>query len=455
VVGRMTDRGVVPQMATKATSRPEGGPRLVRNPDEKLEDRTQGRAYLPDHLIRVNDAAKRSRQTRFTALLHHVDVEALERAFRRLRRKAAPGVDGMTVETYEGRLTDNLRELCDRVHGGSYKPRPVRRTYIPKADGGRRPLGILALEDKIVQGAVAEVLSAIYEADFLGCSYGFRPGRSAHQALRTIHDAIISERVGWVFEADIRKFYDSIDHEWLMRMVEYAETVEGTPQGAGISPLLANIFLHYALDLWVGQWIRRAATGQMRLVRYADDFLLTFERRADADRMATALAERLAKFGLRLHEDKTRLIEFGRFAATNRRRRSEGRPETFDFLGFTHYCGKTLDGRFMVHRKTQRGRMVRKLKELRQELKRRMHTRLREQHGWLARVLRGHYAYYGVTGNSYGLRRFLTQAVRAWHGAIRRRGQKRRMSWDRFNALLRANPLPPPRLVHVWRGRAA
>lgn len=467
-------------MATKETSRPEGGPRLARSLNEKLGDRTQGRINLSDHLIRVNDAARRSRQIRFTALLHHVDVEALERAFRRLRRKAAPGMDGMTVEAYEGKLTENLRELCDRVHGGTYKPLPVRRTYIPKADGGRRPLGILALEDKIVQGAVAEVLSAIYEADFRDCSYGFRPGRSAHQALRTIHDAIISERVNWVFEADIRKFYDSIDHGWLMRMVEhriadprilrligqwlavgvledgvYAETVEGTPQGAGISPLLANIFLHYALDLWIEQWARRTATGPMRLVRYADDFLLTFERRTDADRMAAALAERLAKFGLRLHEDKTRLIEFGRFAATNRLRRSEDRPETFDFLGFTHYCGKTLDGRFMVHRKTQRGRMVRKLKELRQELKRRRHTPIREQHNWLSRVVRGHYAYYGVTGNTYGLRRFLTQAVRAWHAAIRRRGQKRRMPWDRFNAFLRAKPLPPPRLIHVWRGRAA
>jgi group II intron reverse transcriptase/maturase len=251
-----------------------------------------------------------------------------------------------------------------------------------------------------------------------------------------------------VFEADIRKFYDSIDHGWLMRMVEhriadprilrligqwlavgvledgvYAETVEGTPQGAGISPLLANIFLHYALDLWVEQWARRTATGRMRLVRYADDFLLTFERRTDAERMAAALAERLAKFGLRLHEAKTRLIEFGRFAATNRLRRSEDRPETFDFLGFTHYCGKTLDGRFMVHRNTQRGRMVRKLKELRLKLKRRRHTPIREQHSWLSRVLRGNYAYYGVTDNTYGLRRFLSQAVRAWHAAIRRRSQ--------------------------------
>src|SRR5215472_9555336 len=467
-------------MATKATSRPEGGPRLVRNPDEELEIRTQGRKYLPDHLVRVNDAAGRSRQTRFTALLHQVDVWALERAFRRRRRKAAPGVDGMTVEAYEGRLTDNLRELCDRVHGGRYKPQPVRRTYIPKANGGKRPLGILVLEDKIVQGAVAEVLSAIYEADFLDCSYGFRPGRSAHQALRTIHDAIISERVNWVFEADIRKFYDSIDHEWLMRMIEhriadprvlrlirqwlavgvlengvYAETVEGTPQGAGISPLLANIFLHYALDLWVGQWMRRTATGRVRLVRYADDFLLTFERRADADRMAAALADRLAKFGLRLHEDKTRLIEFGRYAAANRRQRKEGRPDTFDFLGFTHYCGKTLDGRFMVHRKTERGRLTRKLKELRQEMKRWMHVQVREQHRWLSRVLRGHYAYYGVTGNSYSLHRFRNQAVKAWLRVLQRRSQKRRLSWDRFNAFLRTNPLPPPRLVHIWRGRAA
>jgi group II intron reverse transcriptase/maturase len=428
----------------------------------------------------VNDAALRSRQTRFTALLHHVDVEALERAFRRLRRTAAPGVDGVTVEAYEHQLSDNLRELCDRVHSGRYRPQPVRRTYIPKADGGKRPLGILVLEDKIVQGAVAEVLSAVYEADFLDSSYGFRPGRSAHQALRTIHDAIISERVNWVFEADIRKFYDSIDHEWLMRMVEhriadprvlrlirqwlavgvlengvYAETVEGTPQGAGISPLLANIFLHYALDLWVEQWRDRTATGRVRLVRYADDFLLTFERRADADRMAAALADRLAKFGLRLHEDKTRLIEFGRFAAANRRHRKEGRPDTFDFLGFTHYGGKTLDGRFMVHRKTQRGRLIRKLKELRQEMKRRMHTQVREQHRWLSRILRGHYAYYGVTGNSYGLHRFRNQAVKAWLRVLQRRSQKRRVSWDRFNALLRTNPLPPPRLVHIWRGRAA
>ncbi|MFQ5973863.1 MAG: group II intron reverse transcriptase/maturase [Alphaproteobacteria bacterium] len=467
-------------MAAKATSRPEGRPRPVGISGEAAQVRTQGRGFLPANLARVNEAARRSRQARFTALLHHVNGEALGRAFKRLRRKAASGVDGMTVEAYEQDLGANLRDLCDRVHSGRYRPLPVRRTYIPKVDGGQRPLGVLALEDKIVQGAVGEVLSAVYETDFLDCSYGFRPGRSAHQALRQVHDAILSERVNWVFDADIHRFFDSVDHDWLLRMIEhriadprivrlirlwlragvmengvYADTVEGTPQGAGISPLLANIFLHYVLDLWVGQWQRRHATGRMRLVRYADDYLLTFERRPDAERMAADLAARLAKFGLQLNEDKTRLIEFGRFAAANRRRRGQGRPEAFDFLGFTHYCGQTRDGRFMVQRKTQRKRVLRKLKALRREMKRRMHASLRDQQQWLSSVLRGHYAYYGITGNARSLSRFYHQVVRAWRWALRRRGQRPHLPWDRFRFLLRIFPLPPPRIVHSWRYRAA
>lgn len=467
-------------MATKATSRPEGRPRLVGSPTERGQGRTQGRNRWPTNLQRVNEAAKRSRQTRFTALLHHVDDEALMRAYRRLRRAAAPGVDGMTVEAYAQGLEQRIRALRERIHSGRYRPLPVRRVYIPKADGGQRPLGVLALEDKIVQGAVAEVLSAIYEADFLECSYGFRPGRSAHQALRVVHDAIMSERVNWVFEADIRRFYDSVDHDWLLRMLShriadrrvmrlisqwleagvmengmYAETVEGTPQGAGISPLLANIFLHYALDLWVRQWQRRHATGRMRLVRYADDFLVTFERRTDAQRLAASLAERLAKFGLGLHEGKTRLIEFGRFAEANRRRRGEGRPETFAFLGFTHYCGKTRGGRFIVQRKTERRRMIAKLKALRGAMKRRMHHSVRAQHAWLSAVLRGHYAYYGITGNSRSLGQFKDQVQRSWRWVLRRRGQRPHLPWERFNRLLAIFPLPPPRIVHHWRYRRA
>ena len=446
---------------------------------EEAQNRTQGRGTLPANLTRVNDAAKRSRQTRFTALLHHVDVEALERAFRRLRRKAASGVDGMTVEAYEDDLENNLRDLHERVHSGRYRPQPVRRTYIPKADGGRRPLGILALEDKIVQSAVAEVLSAIYEADFLDCSYGFRPGRSAHQALQMVRTAVMVERVNWVFEADIRRYYDSIDHEWLLRMVAhrvadprvlrlirqwlragiledgvYADTVEGTPQGAGISPLLSNVFLHYVLDLWVEQWVRRHATGHVRLVRYADDYLLALQKQEDAEAIRVALAERLAKFGLQLHEDKTRLIEFGRFAEENRRRRGETRPEVFDFLGLTHYCGESREGRFRLCQKTQRKRMIRKLKELRLEMRRRMHQRVRDQHQWLSSVLNGHYAYYGIPGNSACIDHFHLEVTKEWRWVLRRRGQKRKLSWERFNALREVFPLPPAR-IRGWQRRAA
>jgi RNA-directed DNA polymerase len=406
-------------MGAKATSQPEGRPRPEVGPGEEARGRTQSRGSLPAGLVRVNAAARRSRHTRFTALLHHVDETALRRAFQRQRRTASAGVDGVTVEAYEQELERNLRDLCDRVHSGRYRPQPVRRTYIPKGDGGRRPLGVPTLEDKIVQGAVAEVLSAIYEADFLGFSYGFRPGRSAHHALHALHTALMTRKVLWVLDADIRSFFDSVDHEWLLRVIshritdprilrligqwlragvmeggEWTDALEGTPQGAGISPLLANIFLHYVLDLWVHRW-RQHAQGCVSVVRYADDFVMGFERVADARQMTADLAERLATFGLTLHEDKTRLIMFGKFAALERARQGLRRPETFDFLGFTHYCASSRDGRFVVKRKTQRKRMIRKLKELRVEARRRMHRPVAEQREWLSTVLRGHFAYYG------------------------------------------------------------
>jgi len=426
---------------------------------------------LPTHLARVNEAARRDRKARFTALLHHVSVDALERAFRRLRRKASPGIDGMTVATYEQDLRRRLEDLHQRVHTGRYRPMPVRRAYIPKADGGQRPLGILTLEDKIVQSAVAEVLSAVYEADFLGLSYGFRPGRGPHDAIEALQTMVMSQRVGWVLDADIRSFFDSVDHEWLLRMVahriadrrvlrlirrwlaagvlesgERMRMTEGVPQGAGISPLLANIFLHHVLDLWVHHW-RRQARGRVCLVRYADDFVMGFELQSEARRMMGDLEARLARFGLSLHEDKTRLIEFGRFPALRRRREGRRHPETFAFLGFTHYCGWTRDGRFVMKRKTQRQRLARKLKELKVALRRRRHDAPGDQHAWLSRVLRGHYAYFGVIGNTRALSAFAFQARRLWFRSLRRRGGRRPLTWDRFNALLAHHPLPNPRLL--------
>jgi group II intron reverse transcriptase/maturase len=337
------------------------------------------------------------------------------------------------------------------------------------------------LEDKIVQGAVAETLSAIYEVDFLGFSYGFRPGRNPHQALSSLHTAIMSQRVRWVLDADIRSFFDSVDHEWLLQMLahriadprvlrlirmwleagilesgEWHETDRGTPQGAGISPLLANVFLHYVLDLWVHQWRRRHASGRVTIVRYADDFVMGFENEADAQEMLKALKERLARFGLALHGDKTRLIEFGRLPAQTRRRLGERRPETFAFLGFTHYCGWTRDGRFIVKHKRESKRLSRKLTALRQEAWRLMHAPLAEQHRWYASVLRGHYGYYGMPHNWRALNGFLRELRRIWFNCLRRRSQKnRRMAWAWFEEVIACLPLPQPRITHPWAPRAA
>ena len=465
----------------KETRRAEGRGQPERTPREWCKVRTQSRVAWPSNLARVNAAARRVVQTRFTALLHHVDIEALRRAFRRQKRRASAGVDGITVADYEQNLEANLQDLCIRVHTGRYRPQPVRRVYIPKADGGQRPLGVPTLEDKIVQGAVAELLSAVYEVDFLGFSYGFRPGRNPHQALSSLYTAIMSQRVNWVLDADIRSFFDSVDHRWMLRMLEHRiadprvlrlvrmwleagilesdewhEMDRGTPQGAGISPLLANIFLHYVLDLWVHQWRRRHARGRVSIVRYADDFVVGFESEADARRMLVDLKERLAKFDLTLHEDKTRLIEFGRLPALARRQRGQRRPETFAFLGFTHYCGWTRDGRFIVKRKTQSKRLTRKLTAMRQEARRYMHRPLAEQHRWYASVLRGHYGYYGVPQNWRSLHGFHQEVRRIWFDCLRRRSQRnRRMGWDWFEAVIARFPLPIPRITHPWTPGAA
>lgn len=442
---------------------------------EAAKGQTQSWQPLLPHLQRVNAEARRSGQTRFTALLHHVDVEALERAFKRQRRGASPGVDGVMVEQYEQDLGENLRRLHERIHSGQYWPKPVLRVYIPKADGGNRGLGLPALEDKIVQSAVAEVLNAIYEADFYGFSHGFRPGRSAHGALETLARATMTQRVNWVLDFDIRSFFDSLDHEEMLRMLEHriadqrilrlirrwlrAGILEGgewvavdagSPQGSGISPLLANVFLHYAFDAWVHQWRQRHARGQIVVVRYADDAVIGAEHQDDARRLLEALRERLATCGLELKESKTRLIEFGRIAARRREQTSRRRPETFDFLGFTHYCGKTRSGKFTVKRKTQATRMVRKLKELRGEMRARWHVPVAEQYAWLCQVLRGHYRYYGLIFNGKSLHQFYQQVRRMWFKALKRRSQKSRLNWTKFGRLLIVFPLPTPTIHQPW-----
>jgi RNA-directed DNA polymerase len=425
-------------------------------------------------LVRVRRVARTDREARFTALLHHVDVDRLLAAYWALEPKAAPGVDGVTWVDYGRDLEDNLRDLHARVHCGGYRARPSRRVFIPKPDGRQRPLGVASLEDKILQRAVVEVLNTIYEADFLGFSYGFRPGRSPHQALDALAFGIQRKRVNWVLDTDFREYFSSLDHQWLERFLEHriadrrvlrliqkwlaagviedgAWTAyeEGVPQGASASPLLGNVYLHYVFDLWAHQWRTRHARGDVVIVRFADDAVVGFEHRDDAERFWADLRGRLAKFSLELNAEKTRLIEFGRYAAERRKTRGLGKPETFRFLGFTHACGKTRKGRFKLKRTTDSKRMRAKLNALKGKIERRMHLPTPEQGRWLASVLRGHYNYYAVPDNSEALRAFRRQAVWHWLRALRRRSQRTTMTWERMSRLA-DRWLPLPRVLHPW-----
>jgi RNA-directed DNA polymerase len=426
-------------------------------------------------LGRVRRVAATDRKARFTALLHHVDVERLRAAYWVLKPKAAPGVDGVTWADYGLDLEDNLTDLHARVHRGAYRARPSRRVYIPKPDGRLRPLGIAALEDKIVQRALVEVLNAIYESDFLGFSYGFRQGRSPHHALDALAAGIVGKNVNWVLDADFSDYFSSLDHQWLMKFLEHriadrrvlrlmekwlaagviengswTAFEEGVPQGASVSPLLANIYAHYVLDLWAHQWRTRHAHGDVVIVRWADDFVVGFERREDAERFWTELRDRLAKFGLELNAEKTRLIEFGRHAARDRAARGLGKPDTFRFLGFTHICAKTRkSGRFKLRRITDSKRMRAKLLAVKREMWKRMHHPVPEQGRWLARVLAGHYNYYAVPDNIEALSAFRYQIVRHWLKSLRRRSQKHRMAWTRMERLA-DQWLPQPRILHPW-----
>lgn len=483
-----SDSSIVPEKPANKGSVPlpaesvEGRELTEENTGQSLLDRTQSRnsdakAFVPRSrgLLGVREAAQKDKKLRFTSLLHHVTPEFLRASFFDLKKQAAPGIDGETWRDYAEDFERRIDDLQGRIHRGAYRAKPSKRTYIPKGDGKLRPLGIAALEDKIVQQAVRTVLECIYEQDFLGFSYGFRPGRSPHRALDALFVGITKHKVNWILDADIRGFFDNISHEWLMKFLEHriadprllrllkkwlragvsedgewSPTTVGTPQGAVISPLYANVFLHYVLDLWIDDWRKRYAQGEVILVRYADDFVIGFREESDARRCLADLKERFTKFGLELHPEKTRLIEFGRYAEERRTRRGAGPPETFDFLGFTHVSGKTRRGDFTIHRKTSRKKFQAKLADLKDQLSRRRHDDLALVGAWLQSVFRGWCQYYAVPGNYARLRQFREAIQVIWLRTLRRRSQRgRRLTWEKFSKLCQ-RWLPTPKILHPY-----
>jgi group II intron reverse transcriptase/maturase len=425
-------------------------------------------------LARVRKAAQQKRKEKFTALLHHLSVDLLREAFLVLKRDAAPGMDGLTWQTYAADLERNLTDLHARVHRGAYRATPSRRTYIPKADGRQRPLAVAALEDKIVQRATVAVLNCIYEEEFLGFSYGFRPKRGQHDALDALAVGITDKKVNFILDADVRSFFDEVSQSWLIRFVEHrigdpriirliqkwlkagvledgvvTVSEKGTGQGSVISPLLANVYLHYVFDLWAERWRRHEATGGMMIVRYADDIVVGFAHEVDARRFWDAMRKRFKEFALSLHPEKTRLIEFGRQAADRRDQRGLGKPETFNFLGFTHICGRSRHGKYLLKRKSRRDRMRGKLKEIKEEMRHRMHQSIPEQGRWLAQVVRGYFAYHAVPTNSASIGAFRHHVVDLWRRSLSRRSQHGRITWQRIKQIA-DNWLPKPKILHPW-----
>lgn len=463
-----------PNSASAGEAGEERGPTKGNTDGETVSGLGAG-IRLSSGLDRVRQVARRDRQARFTALLHHIDLGLLWRAYRELNPSASPGVDQVTWQEYGIGLEARLRDLRERIQQGRYRAVPARRAYIPKADGRLRPLGIASLEDKIVQRAVVEVLNAIYEVDFKGFSYGFRPGRSPHSALDALYVGLKQRRVNWVLDADVSDFFGSLDHDWVRKFLrhrvadprvlrlidrwltvgvvengEWIRSEKGSPQGASLSPLLGNVYLHYVFDLWADHWRKTRAEGDVVISRYADDFVVGFEDEQEARQFLDELRERFAQFGLQLHPDKTRLIEFGRHATWKRARRGERKAETFDFLGFTHICARSRTGRFWIKRITIAKRMRAKLHDVKAEMRRRRHRPVKDQARWLRGVIQGHFNHYAVPGNASAIRQFRTQVVRHWFRSLRRRSQRgRRLNWARMNRYV-DRWLPPVRIIHPF-----
>ncbi len=453
----------------------EGRPLTERNACQTEAVRTQSRGTVSLGLAGVRKCARENKALQFTALLHHVTVKQLQESYLALKPKAAPGIDEVTWQQYGIELINNLEHLHKKVHTGSYRALPSKRRYIPKADGTRRPLGIIALEDKIVQHAVVTVLNAIYETDFLGFSYGFRPGKSAHNALDAVAVGIQRKKVNWVLNIDIQGFYENIDHDELLKFLRHRiadkrllclitnwlkagvweagnwhATPKGCPQGSVVGPLVSNIYLHYVLDLWVQSYRTKKAKGDMLIVRYADDGILGFQLKSEADEVMQHLKRRFNKFKLQLHEQKTKLIRFGRFAKQQRKDRGEGKPETFEFLGFTHICAQThIKQKFVVKRQTSKQRMRAKLQAIKAELKKRRHASVVQTGEWLRSVIRGYSNYYAVPGNMRILSSFKREICHNWLKSLRRRSQRSRMTWEKFSKLVKLY-IPALRRVHGY-----
>ena len=438
---------------------------------------TSSPSTVSTKLQRIATLAKEAPQRVLTTLAYHIDLDLLREAYRRTRKDGATGVDGQTAEAYAKDLELNLRSLLDRLKSGTYVAPPVRRAYVPKDDGGEpRPIGIPTFEDKVLQRAVAMILEAVYEQDFLDCSYGFRPGRSAHQALQALWDQVMRMRGGWVIKVDIQRYFDTVLHSQLRRFLDqrvrdgvirrmidkwlkagvledgsvtHADT--GVPQGSGVAPILSNVFLHMVLDVWFEHEVQTRLTGKVILYRFADDIVMVCAREYDARRIMAVLPKRLGKYGLKLHPEKTRVIRFTRppYHVQGRRGRIAGWPGSFDLLGVTHYWGRSRQGNWVVQRKTAPGRLSRALKRIALWCRRYRHAHIAWQQQQLVLKLRGHYAYYGITGNDRGLKRFRHGAMRRWHKWLARRSQRRRMHWDRFNRLLAHYPLPEARIIHA------
>jgi len=453
----------------------EGRALTKRNVSEYARGQTQSWNNTMSRLARVREAAIKDKKQSFTALMHHLTPELLLKSFYELKRQAAKGVDGVSWNDYQKNLESRIQDLCRRIQSGQFRPLPARRIYIPKEDGKERPLSILSIEDKIAQQAIVTLLNQIYEVDFLGFSYGFRPNRGPHDALDALTFGIYKQKVNWVLDLDIKKFFDTVEHDWLIQMIRHRVRDErlvsliirwirvgyvddggkrhvshcGVPQGAVISPLLSNIYLHYVFDLWTHQWRNRKAQGDVTVIRYADDAVLGFQYHGDAKSFLSALEQRLQSFGLVLHPVKTRLIRFGRYAVLQYRERGMSKPECFDFLGFTHFCTTTRNGAFMVGRRTSRKRLVRQIKAIYGELRRRLHHPIPSTLKWLQRVVRGHLNYYAVPGNGPQIARFYYEVVERWFKVLRRRSQRHSITWATFGPWVR-NVLPKVRIVHPY-----